>query len=110
MPSYNIDSYSVRIWSSRRTDNLSPGTALAGIYLYQGNTYRGYAYFFADDTPLNPPVYDASGGRVFVHYNLSQFHAILELLRNEKPVYLYYFAPSNAGIYTGKEPTGEEES
>ena len=46
MATYKIDKYSVRIWSSRKTNNLSPGTALAGIYLYEGNKYRGYAYFF----------------------------------------------------------------
>lgn len=109
MPSYTIDNYSVRMWSSRRTNNLSPGTALAGIYLYEGNTYRGYAYFFADDTPLSQPVFQEPG-RVFVHYNLSQFSAVLEILRNEKPVYLFHFSPSNAGLQTGREPVGEEES
>jgi len=109
MPSYKIDSYSVRLWSSRRTNNLSPGTALAGIYFYEGNKYRGYAYFFADDTSLNPPIYQ-NNGRIFVHFNISQFQEISNIIRNEKPIYLYYYSPSNAGIQTGREPVGEEES
>ncbi len=109
MPTYKIDTYSIRLWSSRRTDKLSPGTALAGIYFYEDNKYRGYAYFYADDTPLNPPVYQ-NNGRIFVHYNISQFQDISNIIREEKPIYLYFHNPSNAGIQTGREPVGEEES
>jgi hypothetical protein len=31
------------------------------------------------------------------------------MLREEQPLYLYEFGPSNAGLQTGGEPTGEEE-
>jgi hypothetical protein len=31
------------------------------------------------------------------------------MLREERPVYLYGFDPSNAGLQTGGEPSGEEE-
>jgi hypothetical protein len=109
MPSYNIDGYSVRSWSSRPTTNLSPGTAVAGIYLYQGNVYRGYVYFFPDGTPLAPAVHDSNNGRIFLHFNLCQFHATMDMLRNEKPIYVYYISPTNAALRTGKEPVGEEE-
>ena len=110
MPSYQIDGYSVRLWSSRRTTNLSPNTAVAGIYLYEGNRYRGYVYFFPDGTPLAPPVQDAANGRVFLHLNLCQFAATLETLREEKPIYLSYISATNAQLRTGKEPVGEEET
>jgi hypothetical protein len=106
---YNIDSYSVRLWSSRPTTNLSPGVAVAGIYLYEGGVYRGYAYFYPDGTPLAPAVIDAANGQVFVHFNLSQLGPVLMMLREEKPIYLYEFGPDNAGLMTGSEPTGEEE-
>jgi len=106
---YVIDSYSVRMWSSRPTTDLNPGVAVAGIYLYQAGAYRGYAYFFPDGTPLAPPVIDAVNGQVFVHYNLSQLVGVLAMLREETPVYLYEFGGSNAGLATGVEPTGEEE-
>lgn len=110
MPSYQVDSYAVRMWSSRPTTDKSPGTAVAGIYLYSGGSYRGYVYFFPDGTALNPPVFHSSSERVFLHFNLSQFHATAELLRTEEPVFIYYFGPNNAGLFTGREPTGEEES
>ena len=106
---YRIDGYAVRCWSSRRTTNLSPGTAVAGIYLYEGNKYRGYVYFFPDGTPLAPPVQDTANGRIFLHFNLCQFHAVLDTLRNEKPIYIAYMSPTNADLRSGKEPVGEEE-
>jgi hypothetical protein len=40
---YNIDTYSVRLWSSRPTTNLNPGVAAAGIYLYQSGPRAGDA-------------------------------------------------------------------
>lgn len=109
MPQYKIDGYAIRMWSSRPTTNLSPGTAVAGIYLYEAKTYRGYVYFFPDGTPLSPAVHHSATGRVFLHFNLSQFHATMEMLRKEAPIFLFYKSPTNAALYCGREPVGEEE-
>lgn len=109
MAQYNVDGYALRVWSTRPTTNLSPGVAVAGIYLYQENTYRGYVYFFPDGTPLAPPIHDPTNGRVFLHLNLSQFQAVMEMVRTEKPLYVYYQSPSSAAVMSGKEPVGEEE-
>jgi hypothetical protein len=109
MATYKIDTYHVRLWSSRPTTELNPGIAVAGIYLYEAGTYRGYAYFYPDGTPLAPAVIDAVNGAIYVHFNLSQLTAVLQLLREERPIYLYEFGPDNAGLMTGGEPTGEEE-
>lgn len=109
MPQYKIDGYALRLWSSRETTNLSPGTAVAGIYLYEGNRYRGYVYFFPDGTDLAPPVFHSNSEQIFLHFNLSQFHATMDLLRNESPIWLYYKNPSEGALRSGKEPVGEEE-
>jgi hypothetical protein len=106
---YEIDEYAVRFWSSRPTTNLNPGIAVAGIFLYQGPDYRGYAYFYPDGTPLAPAVIDSTNSLIALHYNLSQMPAVLDVLREEEPVYLYEFGTENAGLMTGLEPTGEEE-
>jgi hypothetical protein len=106
---YEIDQYQVRMWSSRPTTDLNPNIAVAGIFLFQGFDFRGYAYFFPDGTPLAPPVIDSANGQVYVHYNLSQLAGVLQMVREEKPLYLYEFGPTNAGLATGIEPTGEEE-
>ena len=109
MAEFAVDGYAIREWSSRPTTNLSPGTAVAGIYLYQGKTYRGYVYFFPDGTNLAPPVFDSANGRIFLHFNLCQFDSTVEILRSEKPIYVYYTGPTNAALRSGVEPIGEEE-
>lgn len=108
MTTFRIDGYAVRLWSSRRTTNLSPGTAVAAIYLYEGNIFRGHILFFPDGTPLSPPS-EHPNSRIFLNFNLCQFEATIETLRNESPIYLDYYSSTNAALRTGKEPVGEEE-
>ena len=104
---YKIDEYAIRVWSSRSTTSL--GRAVAGIYLYEGGKYRGHVYFFPDGTTLDPSVHHTATGLILHNFNLCQFHAVMEMLRNEKPIYLYYFDTQNAGLMCGREPVGEEE-
>jgi hypothetical protein len=106
---YTIDTYAVRLWSSRPTTNLNPGVAVAGIYLFEQGNNRGYAYFYPDGTPLSPPVINSTNNFIALSFNLSQFAAVIDLLREEQPIYLYEFGASNAGLMSGNEPTGEEE-
>ena len=45
----------------------------------------------------------------------SKFHAtptsyVIDMLRNEKPVYVHWREPNTAYISTSREPIGEEES
>jgi hypothetical protein len=107
MPAYEIDQYWVRIWSSKQTTDLNPDIPGAGIFLHQGGFPRGYAYFFPDGTPLTPASSDEDG--IAVYYNLSQLAAVLQMIREERPLYLFDFGSGNAGLATGIEPTGEEE-
>jgi hypothetical protein len=111
MPTYEIDQYRVMMPSSRPTTDLNPNIAVAGIFLYQEGAFRGYAYFFHDGTLLAPPIVESINGQeyVYVHYNLSQLAGVLQMVREERPLYLYGYGPDNAGLATGSEPTGEEE-
>lgn len=46
-----------------------------------------------------------------IYYSVDDWEAVLDVLRNETPVYFNYQDTSNAAqIYTGNEPVGEEES
>lgn len=46
-----------------------------------------------------------------VYYHASYWQPIVDLLRNETPVYFNYSDTSNAAqIYTGNEPVGEGET
>ena len=41
---------------------------------------------------------------------IDRLDSIVDMLRNEKPCYLWYQNPTMAAIYTGQEPIGEEET
>ena len=46
-----------------------------------------------------------------VYYHIPDWEAIIDILRNETPVYFNYQDTSNAAqIHTGSEPVGEEET
>lgn len=46
-----------------------------------------------------------------VYYHIDDWEALMDILRNEKPVYFNYQDKTNAAqIYTGSEPVGEEET
>jgi hypothetical protein len=109
MAVYPIDNYAIRVWSSRETEPVDPSTGMARIMFYEGRSYRGIAVFYADDYELPNPELD-SRERIRINFNLSQFDAIVKMLRYEKPVFLFYYGVGNAGLQTGLEPTGEEET
>jgi len=68
--------------------------------------------WFMPEGDLLPDNRMRSGRDVFdVYYHTDAWAAILDVLRNETPVYFNYQDSNNAAqIYTGREPVGEEES
>ena len=107
MAEYQIDNIALRQWSSRSLPN--PGVALAGIYLFEGDEYRGYAYFYADGAELKRPSHNGAIGRVHLHFNMSQYESVLDMLRNESPVTLYFKSYTDAGLRCGKDPFAAPE-
>lgn len=49
-----------------------------------------------------------SGGIIRMHLPSAMFQNVLDVLRNEKPVYIY-FAQNRGFLSTSKEPVGEAE-
>ena len=99
-----IDSYftnvlSPKTYAGKRLMNLS------------GSFGKAILWFLPDGTTL-PDNRKRAGQNVFnVHYYINDWAAILDILRNEKPVYFNFSDTSNAAqIYTGNEPVGEEEA
>jgi hypothetical protein len=81
------------------------------VNLMNANRFIGQLVFFPNGTALQP---DALGqnGQVELHYHLDDFHNLLDVLRNEKPVFLNFngIGPGFINnIQTGVEPTGEGE-
>ena len=44
-----------------------------------------------------------------IWYHIDQFPAVIDILRNEQPVWVHYNSPTFASIATGSEPIGEGE-
>jgi hypothetical protein len=71
----------------------------------------GQLMFFPNGTLLQPDL-QSPNGQVELHYHLDDFSSVIDILRNEKPVFLNF---SGAGpgfanfIQTGPEPVGEGE-
>ena len=79
--------------------------AQIALYDSSGNTvafvrFNDPGMFFEND-------YE-SGGIIRMHLPSAMFENVLDVLRNEKPIYIY-FAAGRAFLATSLEPVGEEE-
>lgn len=68
-------------------------------------------WFLAEENSLPDNRIRANQNVFDVYYHLGAWDAIIDILRNESPVYFNFNETSKAAqIYTGNEPVGEEES
>lgn len=102
MTNYQIDSFALRQWSSRTMPNK--GVAMAGVYLYEGDDYCGDIYFYANGTDMKRPSHEANTGRIHLHFDIAQYTIVLDMLRNEEAIVLYFNSSSDAGLHSGKNP------
>jgi hypothetical protein len=80
------------------------------IWLKSGNKYIGQLIFEADGKEL--PEDSMQNDQVNLYYHLENFEHIIDLLRNEKPMYLLFSGSGGGfenGIKTTAEQVGEEE-
>lgn len=101
---FEIKRYTYYLFSSRN------GSISNGVILFYGATkYLGGAFFGNDpDKPLDPAVKYPSG--VYgLYYRMGDMPVILDMLRNEKPVFLIYDGDQNSRISTTEEAVGEGE-
>lgn len=82
----------------------------AFITLYaESNQYIGLVNFYRNPEDMPDKDHEA-GGKAFLNYSWQDFPQFLDLLRNEKPVYLRYIDTYGLGSITaGTEPVGEGE-
>ncbi|MFD0861818.1 hypothetical protein ACFQ1M_06335 [Sungkyunkwania multivorans] len=74
------------------------------------NSLIGAAYFHRDAATLPNTDSISTSGYISVHYGESDFERIVDMLRNEDPVYIRYVNGWDmASINTSLEPVGEEE-
>jgi len=96
------------LWKKSRASS-----AIAQIRLYNAaNQHIGAMYFYKEGKkiPNNTTTIVGTPKRVYLHASENQLDGVVDMLRNEKPCSVYYYGPTNAYLYTGKEPIGEEET
>lgn len=78
------------------------------IWLKSAGKYIGQLIFHPNGTTL--PADSMTGTQVNLHYHLDDFQNCIDMLRNEKPMYLLWMgAGAENGIKTTAEAVGENE-
>jgi hypothetical protein len=86
------------------------GSGSPGAYItcWQDSISVGTLVFAADGTEL--PANKIQDNSVILYYPLSRFSQVLDILRNEKPLYLWLNTDNGFGhVGSSIEPVGEEE-
>ncbi len=80
------------------------------IFLYEGsNAPLGTLYFGLNNR--TPPASSYMNNKYLFHYRARDWSIVVDMLRNEKPLYIHWDNENNQGyLSTSKEPVGEEES
>ena len=101
----SFDHYKVQYTASKRS------LPLASITCYSGDTPVGLLEFVQTAGELRDPFIHQPSGMIFLPYLLGRFHDVLDLLRNEAPLELYFNPDGKwASILTSEaEPVGEGE-
>jgi len=82
------------------------------LFLYDANNrHVAYAYFRSDSNPL-PEARQYTSGKYALYYRRSVLPELIDMLRNEKPIYLHWVpeGSNNTRISTSAELVGEEET
>lgn len=96
-----ISRYTYHCFSSRDRDDVT-------LFLYdKASTVVGQVLAVPDGEPLPPAV--PRDGRVLLYFHRAAMPQIVDLLRNEGPVYLHWQNGRDAALATGYERVGEGE-
>jgi hypothetical protein len=105
-----IKKYDVAYYAGGRNAAKYPYRAIIGLR-NDSDALVGAAYFHHDAATMpGADTYKASG-LISCHYPAEDYPQVLDLLRNEKPVYVEFEARAGniANIRTSAEPVGEGE-
>ena len=101
-----INQYWVHFQAGHSKENLIYPRAI--VKCYHDDDFILQINFYPDSKTLPENYYDVKFKLVYLRYRLSMYPNIIDLLRNEKPIYFSYSQKSKVGyVRTGKEPVGE---
>lgn len=99
-----IDTYALNVQTP------SAHTNYRRIIYCKGAFGLAFLYFVPEDQPLGMND-QRSGENVFdIYYRMRDWYAIVDTLRNEKPVWFFFDDNKNGIISTEDERVGEEEA
>lgn len=102
--SFKVNDYEYYLWSSRTTGK-------ANLNLY-GDDMRCAIWFVEDPEADLPAASMPRGDHVELWYHQWQMPALVDMLRNESPVFVFFDDDNdfpNSRISTSQEPVGEGE-
>ncbi len=105
-----VQRYSVYYYAGGKRDVNNEHRAIISLRR-EDKTLIGVAYFHRDPSTMPEGDSRTPQGAVHCHFPWESFSQVLDLLRNESPVFLRFVAgePSVASIVTSPEPVGEGE-
>src|SRR5690348_7674543 len=105
-----IKKYDVAYYGGGRNAAGYPYKAIIGLR-DDNDKLIGAAYFHHDPRTMPSRDVQKASGYISCHYMAADYPQVLDLLRNEKPVYVEFEASAGdiASIRTGAEPVGEGE-
>ncbi|WP_282081090.1 hypothetical protein [Aquimarina algiphila] len=104
-----IKKYDIAYYGGGNNSKNYAYRAIIGLRRDNGSLI-GAAYFHRDASTLPNTDSISGSGYIYVHYSESDLERIVDLLRNEEPVYVRYVPGwEMASINTSLEPIGEEE-
>jgi len=96
-----VDRYTCHLFSSRDDDDVL-------VYLYdEKSNVLAELRFIEEKHPLPPP--SMVNGRRRLYYRRAAFPEVLDLLRNESPIYLHPREDGSVSLSSAYEPVGEGE-
>lgn len=96
-----ISRYTSHCFSSRERGDIV-------LFLYDGRSnVVGQVFAVPDGEPLPPA--EQRDGRVLLYFHRAAVPQVIDLLRNEGPVFLRWNERGEAALETGYEPVGEGE-
>jgi len=110
---FKIDNYSVQLYAKDRKGRRTRwGDKL--IYLYSEGQEVAHAVFAGEGFKAPEPYF--SDGKIYFFAESCQYAAVMDLLRNEKPVYIAWKpvadpkepGDGDAYFYTGSETAGQK--
>ena len=106
-----IKVYDVAYYAGAKNLSGHPYRAIIGLR-DENNMLLGAAYFHHNASTMPTADTQKSNGYIACHYPAESYPHVLDLLRNEKPVFVEFeVAAGNVGnIRTSAEPVGEGEA